>query len=75
VDQQVAMVVGPEQGLEDAVDLGIDGTVHTRSVWLGWGVGKVLAEPGAGSHSSQMDWLGQSHPRSAFSAFTPPCPG
>ncbi len=25
VDQQVAMVVGPEQGLEDAVDLRVDG--------------------------------------------------
>jgi hypothetical protein len=32
VDQQVAMVVGPEQGLEDAIDLGIDGAVHAGSV-------------------------------------------
>jgi hypothetical protein len=42
VDQQVGMVVGPEQDLEDAVDLGIDGAVHTRSVLLGRGVDKVV---------------------------------
>ena len=35
VDQQVAMVVGPEQGLEDAVDLRIDRAVHTGSVLIG----------------------------------------
>jgi hypothetical protein len=46
VDQQVAMVVGPEQGLEDAVDLGIDGAVHTKSVLAARGVDKVVT-PGA----------------------------
>jgi hypothetical protein len=77
VDQQVAMVVGPEQGLEDAVDLGIDGAVHTKSVFPGRGVDKELAEPGAGSmrdrarcrkglHSGPIDGFGPGHPRSAF---------
>jgi hypothetical protein len=42
VDQQVAMVVGPEQGLEDTVDLGIDGAVHTRSVLTGRGRDKAV---------------------------------
>jgi hypothetical protein len=32
MDEQVALVVGPEEGLEDAVNLGIDGTVHARSL-------------------------------------------
>ncbi len=32
VDEQIAPVVGPEQGFEDAVDLGVDGAVHAKSV-------------------------------------------
>jgi hypothetical protein len=45
VDQQVAMVVGPEQGLEDAVDLRIDRAVHTGSVLIGRGIDQASAEP------------------------------
>jgi hypothetical protein len=48
VDQQVAMVVGPEQGLEDAVDLRIDGAVHTGSLLIGRGIDKAVAASWAG---------------------------
>jgi len=32
MDQQVAIGLGPQQGLEDAVNLGIDGMTHVGSV-------------------------------------------
>ena len=39
MDQEGAVVLRPEQGLEDAVDLGVDGVVH----------GKSLAQPAGAS--------------------------
>jgi hypothetical protein len=32
MDQQSAVALGPEQGLEDAVDLGVDGVFHEQSL-------------------------------------------
>jgi hypothetical protein len=32
MDRQPAIALGPEQGLEDAVDLGVDGMFHAQSL-------------------------------------------
>jgi hypothetical protein len=45
MDKQVAMVVGPEEGLEDTVNLGIDGAVHAESVEYPGRVDKTCRSP------------------------------
>ena len=44
MDQEGAVVLRPEQGLEDAVDLGVDGVLH----------GKSLARPAGASRHTHL---------------------
>jgi hypothetical protein len=61
IDQQVTIGLGPQQGLEDAVDLGIDGMAHVGSVGRRrrCDKGRGHGEPRPGERGVRQRFLGE----------------